>query len=77
MTDSTVGGCVHSVCVCGYQAELERLRHEVGNGREVVVGWREWDWPEGFDRRTAELIAEQYRMMTSRARKETSDERHG
>lgn len=23
-----------------------------------VIGWRERDWPEGFDRRTADLIAE-------------------
>lgn len=29
---------------------------------EVVTGWREYDWPEGFDRRTAELIANRVRM---------------
>jgi hypothetical protein len=27
----------------------------------IVLGWREIDWPEGFDRRTAELIAEEVR----------------
>ena len=28
---------------------------------EKVIGWRETDWPEGFDRRTAELIADSVR----------------
>lgn len=28
---------------------------------ERVVGWRERDWPEGFCRRTAELIADEVR----------------
>lgn len=36
--------------------------------RLAVVGWRETDWPEGFDRRTAELIAE--RVQSILARKE-------
>ena len=26
--------------------------------KDAVVGWRENDWPEGFCRRTAEMIAE-------------------
>jgi len=28
-----------------------------------VIGWRENDWPEGFDRRTAELIAEHVKEL--------------
>lgn len=23
---------------------------------KIVIGWRESDWPEGFDRRTAEIV---------------------
>lgn len=30
-----------------------------------VIGWREYDWPEGFDRRTAELIAEHAKERNS------------
>ena len=30
-----------------------------------VIGWREYDWPESFDRRTAELIAEHARERNS------------
>lgn len=32
-------------------AELEAFR-------DAVIGWRENDWPEGFSRRTAELVAQ-------------------
>lgn len=34
--------------------EIERLRRF----RDAVIGWRECDWPEGFCRRTAQLIAD-------------------
>ncbi len=34
--------------------ELERLRAF----RSAVIGWRENDWPEHFNRHTAELIAQ-------------------
>lgn len=34
-------------------------RAEIAEARlRNVIGWRENDWPEGFDRRTAELVAE-------------------
>lgn len=38
--------------------ELERFK-------EAVLGWRENDWPEGFDRRTAELIAHNAKQAAS------------
>jgi len=37
---------------------LEETQKELNELRDTVIGWRERDWPEGFDRRTAELIAE-------------------
>lgn len=40
--------------IVGLQAEVERLL-------EVVIGWREHDWPEWFCRRTAEAIADRVR----------------
>ena len=42
---------------------IERLERA---GRELVIGWREWDYPEGFDRFTAEVIAERYRAALNR-----------
>jgi hypothetical protein len=44
-----------------FVGELRQLRRRVAVaeyrlGR--VLGWRENDWPEGFDRRTAEMVAE-------------------
>lgn len=38
------------------QLEAENARLELAYLR--AVGWRERDWPEGFDRRTADLLAE-------------------
>lgn len=26
--------------------------------KDAVMGWREYDWPEGFCRRTAEMLAQ-------------------
>lgn len=36
-------------------AELEAYKQALQFG---VIGWREYDWPEGFDRHTADLIVE-------------------
>lgn len=36
------------------QAKEEGARE----AESLVVGWREYDWPEGFDRYTAQLIAD-------------------
>lgn len=36
------------------QAEFDRLESRLCR----VLGWRENDWPEGFDRRTAEMVAD-------------------
>ena len=51
-------------------SELTRLR-EVMEPLEVfrtaVIGWRANDWPEGFDRRTAELVAEMGRLRVAQA----------
>ena len=30
---------------------------------EAIIGWRERDWPEGFDRRTAEMFADYARTL--------------
>lgn len=38
-----------AVAAIGYRASLRDLQ-----------GWREHDWPEGFDRRTAEIMAQQF-----------------
>ena len=38
--------------------EIERLRRVEQVLKLTVIGWREWDWPEGFDRRTAGIIAD-------------------
>ena len=40
------------------EAEMGRLR----SFRSAVCGWRESDWPEGFCRRTAELVADHGRQ---------------
>ena len=37
---------------------IKRLQTENERMRNLVVGWREYDWPEGFDRYTAQLIAD-------------------
>lgn len=39
---------------------------------ELFQGWRECDWPEGFDRRTAEIIAAD-RVPRLRARSDSHD----
>lgn len=42
---------------CRLGAESRRARIAEYRLRRVI-GWRENDWPEGFDRRTAEMVAE-------------------
>ena len=32
---------------------------------EAIIGWRERDWPKGFDRRTAEMFADYARALMS------------
>jgi len=39
--------------------------------QERIIGWREWDWPEGFDRFTAASIADSVRDAL--AKLETND----
>lgn len=34
---------------------------------KIVIGWRESDWPEGFDRKTAEIVVRD-RVTAIRAR---------
>lgn len=36
------------------ETEIEKLREF----RMRVIGWREHDWPSGFDRRTAQFVAD-------------------
>mgnify|MGYP000932968226 CR=1 FL=1 len=33
----------------------------VEDSAKLVVGWRERDWPEGFDRHTAQIIADDFK----------------
>lgn len=39
-----------------YMAIANEAQAELARVRERLRGWRENDWPEGFDRRTAELL---------------------
>ena len=58
MADQTMGPlCASAGCRA---AEAMALRY-------TVVGWREWDWPEGFDRRTAQLIADRVQDHLAKA----------
>jgi hypothetical protein len=45
-------------------AEITRLRNII---KFRVLGWREHDWPEGFDRRTAEMIADNVRAALAQS----------
>lgn len=55
-----------AVCINGIKAgqkraekaarERDEARAALARVRERLRGWRENDWPEGFDRRTAELL---------------------
>jgi len=49
------------------QAAAQHLRRLRDAGKCKVIGWRENDWPEGFDRRTAELIAHEYSAALNEA----------
>lgn len=35
----------------------EKHDSHAADARALILGWREIDWPEGFDRRTAEIMA--------------------
>lgn len=50
--DEPVMGYTHPPCPADITVELERLRAF----RSAVIGWRESDQPEGFCRRTAEIV---------------------
>lgn len=39
---------------------LTHLSQEAEERDRFVLGWRERDWQEGFDRKTAQMIAEKY-----------------
>ena len=32
---------------------------------DLIVGWREYDWPEGFDRATAQMIVDHVEKRTA------------
>ena len=40
-----------------YETMFQVVNEEIARAKSVVLGWRETDWPEGFDRRTAEHMA--------------------
>ena len=46
---------IHNMACHRAADELERLWGVI---RTRVYGWREWDWPEGFHRPTAEWLSE-------------------
>lgn len=49
----------HVQCAqCSRIASLEERCRRYEERLRRVIGWRENDWPEGFCRRTAEMIAE-------------------
>lgn len=41
-----------------YETLFQLVREEIDRARSVVQGWRENDWPEGFDRRTAQIMSD-------------------
>lgn len=54
-----------------YLSRIRMLRAEneaLAAFREAVVGWRECDHPEGFDKRTAEFVCELGRMAGTEAK---------
>ena len=46
--------------VDGLTKQFRQAQREI---LERIVGWRERDWPEGFDRRTAEMFADYARTL--------------
>lgn len=59
--------------IADLRAEVEALKakiEELEAFRSAIVGWREWDYPEGFSRSTAEQLADhgKSRQMTTAAR---------
>lgn len=41
-----------------YETLFQVVNEELARARSAVEGWRENDWPEGFDRRTAQIMAD-------------------
>ena len=67
MTDTVPRSRYNAVCkeVEDAKAKLAKVQADAGariealeRFKQTVIGWRENDWPEGFDRRSAELLAE-------------------
>jgi len=42
-----------------YQRQVKDLTEQLS----AITGWREYDWPEGFDRRTADLMVENMKRV--------------
>lgn len=53
--------------------EIESLRAEVELLKSCLVGWREHDWPEGFDRRTAEMMVANWEMRLPKQQEQDKD----
>lgn len=53
-----------------YPESLTKIYHDLNvenkTIRDLVIGWREHDWPEGFDRRTAQMIADHVEQHTKK-----------
>ena len=50
---------------------LEKLERELADLKafyDAITGWREWDYPEGFDRRTADLLVDRGRELMEKVK---------
>lgn len=53
--DYAFGMELERLCALAYAAGAREKEEEA---IRIMRGWREKDWPEGFDRRTAEILAQ-------------------
>ena len=43
--------------------EMQQKNDDLTKQLSAITGWREYDWPEGFDRRTADLMVENMKRV--------------